>query len=107
MAQDWTQTTGALKAFVIILGVVIVVATAVLAVEIFRRAAGGPADERPPAGFATTTVPLPAGARVIDITGGGDTLSLLVELADGNRLVITVDPRSGAVLGTLGLEPER
>ena len=94
-----------LKAVVIVLGVVIVAGATVVAVEIFRRA--GQPVERPPGGFATTTVPLPAGARVIGMTGGGDALSLLVERADGRQQVITVDRSSGAVLGTLTLEPER
>ena len=83
------------------------VATALLAVEIFRRASGL-GEGTPPAGFATATVPLAAGARVIGVAGGdGDAVSLLVESADGARQLITVDRRSGAVLGTLKLEPER
>ncbi|MCH7889070.1 MAG: hypothetical protein IIA00_07305 [Proteobacteria bacterium] len=106
MAQDLTQTARALKAVVIILGVLIVVGATVLAVEIFRRV-GQMADERPLEAFATATVSLPAGARVIDIAGGGDAVSLLVERADGRRQLITVDRRSGTVIGTLTFEPER
>jgi hypothetical protein len=106
MALDWTNTAGVLKVVVIVLGVAIVVATAALAVEIFRRA-GGLGDEAPPAGLATATVPLPAGARVIDVADGdGDTVSVLVERVNGRHELITVDLRSGEVLGTITFEPE-
>ncbi len=83
----------------------IVAGALILAVEVFRRAGG--LGEPPPAGFATTDVPLPAGARVIGMTGAGDALSLLVEHADGRQQIITVDRTSGAVLGTLTLAPKR
>ncbi len=76
----------------------------ILAVEIFRRV--GDLGERSNGDFATTAVPLPAGARVIGVAGAGDAVSLLVEYADGRQQVITVDRTSGAVLGTLTLEPE-
>ena len=55
--------------------------------------------------FATATVALPQGARVITMTGEDDALSLLVEGADGRQRVVTVDRRSGAILGTLELVP--
>ena len=105
MAQDWTQTTRALKAVVIVLGVIIVLGAAVIAVEIVRRAGDlvQPAPER----FATTTVPLAADARIVGMTGEGDAISLLVEAADGRQRVITIDRRTGAVLGTLTFEPPR
>ena len=83
----------------------IVAGALILAVEIFRRVGG--LGERPHGDFATTDVPLPAGARVIGVTGAGDALSLLVEHADGRQQVITVDRRSGAILGTLTLAPKR
>ncbi len=104
MVQDWTKFAGALKGVVIVLGIVIVIATALLAVEIFRRA-GDLGEGSPPPGFATATVPLAAGARVIDATYRGDTVSLLVERLDGRHELITVDLRSGAVLGKLTFEP--
>ncbi len=103
MTQDWTQTARTLKAVVIVLGVAIVTATAIVAVEIFRRAGG--IGERPPGDVAAATVPLSSGERVIGMTGDDDALSLLIEGADGRQRVLTVDRTSGAVLGTLSLEP--
>ncbi len=103
MATDWTQTTRLLKAVVIVLGVRIVLGMTILAVEIFRRAGSG-GDS---GGLATATVPLPAGSRVLGMSGEGDALSLLVEGPDGAQRVVTVDRRTGAVLGTLTLAPAR
>ena len=103
MTQDWTQTARTLKAVVIVLGVLIVAATAIVAVEIFRRAGG--IGERAGGDVAAATVPLAAGERVIGMTGDDDALSLLIEGADGRQRVLTVDRASGAVLGTLSLEP--
>jgi hypothetical protein len=105
MTTDWTQNMRALKAVVIGLGVVIAVGLAVLVVVVFNRVIA-PSGGDSPEGFATTAVALPAGARVITMTGEDDTLSLLVEGPDGRQQVITVDRRDGAVLGTLNLTPE-
>ncbi|MEE8203133.1 MAG: hypothetical protein V3R74_05200 [Alphaproteobacteria bacterium] len=103
MASDWTQSTRALKAVVIVLGALIVIAVAVVAVELFRRA-GTPAA-RSLESLASNTVALDPGERVVAMTAEGDALSLLVEDAEGRQRVVTVDRRSGAVLGTLTLVP--
>ncbi|MFP6743052.1 MAG: DUF6476 family protein [Alphaproteobacteria bacterium] len=104
MTTDWTQKARALKAIVIVLGVLIVAGLAVLIVVVFQRIvapSGGGSSNQP----VTATVALPAGARVITMTGEDDTLSLLVEGPGGDQQVITIDRRSGAVLGTLDLIP--
>ena len=104
MTTDWTQNTRALKAVVIGLGVLIVLAAAAVVAELVRRT-GSVVDS---AGeYATAPVWLPPGARVIGMAGEDDALSLLVEDGDGGQRIITVDRRSGAVLGTLTLTPER
>ena len=104
MTTDWTQNTRALKAVVIGLGVLIVLAAAAVVAELVRR--GGRVVDA--AGeYATAPVSLPPGARVIGMTGEDDALSLLVEDGDGGQRIITVDRRSGAVLGTLTLTPGR
>ena len=94
-----------LKAVVIVLGVLVVLGVGVIVAEIVRRVgdAAGPSSPE----LATAAVPLPPGARAIGMTGEGDALSLLVEDGDGGQWVITVDRRSGAVLGTLTLMPGR
>ena len=99
MTQDWTQSTRALKAVVIILGVLIVGAATVVAYEILRRA--GSMGDAAPNGFANIAVPLEAGERVLAMTGEGDALSFLVEDAQGRQRVVTVDRRTGKTLGVL------
>ena len=39
------------------------------------------------------------------MAGGGDALSLLVELPDGGQAILTVDRTSGEVVGRLELVP--
>ena len=102
MTTDWTQTTRALKAVVIGLGVLIVLAAAAVVAELVRRGSGVIES----AGvYASAPVWLPPGARVVAMTGADDALSLLVEDAGGSQRIITIDRRSGAVLGTLTLTP--
>lgn len=84
------------------MGALIVLGAAVVAVELFRRAGDQLTMDRADE-FATTTVALPPGDRVVGMAGGGDALSLLVEGADGGRRIVTVDRRSGAILGELTL----
>ncbi len=104
MTTDLAQKTRTLKAVVIGLGVLIVLALAALGVGIVYRIdrVAGPASGE---GFASAGVVLPAGSRAIAMTGEGDVLSILVEDAKGRQQVLTVDRRSGAVLGTLTLAP--
>jgi hypothetical protein len=102
MTTDWTQTTRALKAVVIGLGVLIVLAAAAVVAELVRRG-GSLADQT--GAYATAPLSLPPGARVLGMSGEDDVLSLLVEEAGGGQRIITIDRRSGAVLGTLTLTP--
>lgn len=83
------------------MAVLIVAGIAVLAVTVVQR--GGEADFGIGGDYATATVPLPEGSRVLDLAGDGDALTLLVEAADGAQSLVTVDRRSGQVLGTLSL----
>ena len=95
-----------IKAVVIGLGLAIVGVTVVLVMAAIDRAgdagATGSVDEED---YADVAVALPAGGRVVSMTGEDDALSMLVELSDGRQAVVTVDRRSGAVLGTLELVP--
>jgi hypothetical protein len=104
MTTDWTQKARALKAIVIILGVLIAAGLAVLIIVVFQRVVA-PSGSSSPNQPVTATVALPVGARVINMTSEDDTLSLLVEGPGGRQQVITVDRRNGAVLGTLDLIP--
>ena len=104
MTTDLAQKTRTLKAVVIGLGVLIVLAVVGLVIGVVFRIDGisGPA---PGEGFATAGVVLPRGTRAISMTGEDDTLSILVEDGQGRQQVLTVDRRTGAVLGTLTLVP--
>lgn len=116
MATDWTKSTRALKIVVFVLGIAILLGSTGLVIALVKR--GGKAIERAtetPAPASTTAagnyvsaiVALPGGGRALSMTGNGDRLSLLVEGADGRQRIVTLDRRTGAVLGTLTLAPVR
>ncbi len=104
MTTDWTQTARLLKAIVIGLGVLLLVGVGVLVYAIIDRV--GDRVAQAPAGYGDGTVSLPPGSRVVAMTEEDDHLSLLVEDADGRQRVMTIDRRSGAVLGVLTLESQ-
>ncbi len=64
----------------------------------------GDSDAQAPVGYGDGTVSLPPGSRVVAMTEEDDHLSLLIEDADGRQFLMTIDRRSGAVLGVLTLE---
>ena len=105
MTTDMTQTGRLLKAIVIGLGLLIVLGVAFIVYEVIGRAGGGAAVSA--GDYGSATVKLPDGARVIGMTGEDDVLSLLVEDANGGQRVITIDRRSGALLGVIELESMR
>ena len=103
MAVRLNPSMQALKALVIVVGVLIVVGVTVVAVTIYQRATRLGGDGT--AGFARAVIPLPEGARVVAMTGEGDVLSLLVEADDGGQVILTIDRKSGRTLGSLDLAP--
>ena len=105
MTTDWTQTARLLKGVVIGLGVVLVLGVGLMVYAIIGRTSDGVAQ--PPAVYGDGVVTLAPGSRVVAMTEEGDHLSLLVEDADGGQRIMTVDRRSGAVLGVLTLESKR
>ena len=104
MTTDWTKTTRLLKAVVIGLGVLILAAVGLIVYEMVGRAVGDGQESSDD--YVSASVNLPPGSRVVGMTADGDRLSLLIEDAAGHQRVMTVDRRSGAVLGILTLEPE-
>lgn len=103
----------ALKAVVIVLGVLILAGTTILVVTIIRRAQrlGEPrpveitAPVGPPRGFDTARVKLPPGSEVVETRAAGERLVLRVRLPGGEERLILLDMGSGAVTGTIVLEP--
>lgn len=107
----------ALKALVIVMGVLIVVGTTVVVVTIYNRMqtlgetapepAAAPASAAAPAGplpvFGAAPVALPDGCRVVEMVPAGERLLLrLGSIARCNRILV-LDLGTGATLGSFDL----
>jgi hypothetical protein len=96
-----------LKVLVIVMGLLIVAGFIVVAAEIVRRMSSAerglsPATE----GTAfSQRIALPSGARVVSMQAAGDRLIVLVENPNGPAAAYIVDPRNGALLGTVEFPP--
>ena len=95
-----------LKVLVIVMGLLIVAGFVVIAAEIARRMstpnAGRAASRRQP---SAERIALPSGARVVSVTSAGDRLVVHVETPGGPAAAYIVDPRNGALLGTVEFPP--
>ena len=94
---------GALKALVVVMGVLLVGGTAALIVAIVDRASHRTPASPAGRGFDPVAVDLPVGARVLSAEVGGDRILVRVGLADGGEQLILIDARNGALLGTVDL----
>jgi len=93
-----------LKVLVIVMGLLIVAGFVVIAAEIARRMST-PNAGRPPTGTFSERIALPSGARVVSMTTAGDRLVVHVETQGGPAAAYIVDPRNGALLGTVEFPP--
>jgi hypothetical protein len=96
-----------LKVLVVVMGLLIVVGFIVVAAEIARRmssASTGPAPSASPAAFSRN-IALPSGAQVVSVSPAGDRVAVHVKAADGRSTLYIVDPRNGALLGTVDFPP--
>jgi hypothetical protein len=89
-----------LKVLVIVMGVVIVVATTVLIVLIARRIGGAPSVG--PSAASAVLLDEPAGTRIAAVAAVGDRLAVQLQGGGADRIVL-LDPRSGVVVGRVGL----
>ena len=90
----------ALKALVIVMGVLIVVGTGVVIVTVARRVSQ---VAHPAAAPIAATLDLPTGCSVAEMTSTGDRLALRLA-GDGDcRQIILVDPATGAITGHIAL----
>ena len=89
-----------LKALVIGMGVVIVVATTVLIVLIAHRLTGPRA--LPPVAAGPVALDEPAGTRIVTIVAVGERLAVQLQGGGPDR-VLLVDPQTGSVVGRLAL----
>ncbi len=109
----------ALKALVIVMGVLILAGMGLVAYGIVKRAA---IPERPaqpvaaPAPPATSSaaarpygpveISLPSGARIARTRTSGERLIVELELADGGERFLVVDLATGGLVGTIDLKPQ-
>ena len=93
-----------LKVLVIVMGLLIVAGFIVIAAEIARRMSNSSPTGAPAAAF-NAHIALPSGAHVVSITGAGDRVVVHVELSGGPAAAYIVDPRTGALLGTVDFPP--
>ena len=95
-----------LKVLVIVMGLLIVAGFVVIAAEIARRMSS-PNGLRSPAVRTTFTqrIALPSGAQVMSMESVADRLVVHVKAADGQSTAYFVDPRTGALLGTVEFPP--
>jgi len=95
-----------LKVLVIVMGLLIVAGFVVIAAEIARRMSS-PGSVRSPAASTAFTqrIALPSGAQVISMESVNDRLVVHVKTADGQSSAYIVDPRNGALLGTVEFPP--
>lgn len=95
----------ALKAIVVIMGLMILAGLTLLGAIIAGRLAHRPAAtsaSSTPA-FVAPGIDLPAGAAIERMTIAGDRLVLDMALPDGNRQLLLIDLATGRRLGTIPL----
>ena len=100
----------ALKALVIFLGVLILIAAGVVGVTIYKRATGKieaavGAAPKAKQSFGKQTVALPPGARLEDASASAGRLILRLRLADGTPRLLLYDLETGAALGEVDFAP--
>jgi hypothetical protein len=96
----------ALRVFVVVMGVILVVGFgvvfAVIAGRMSRREAAAPGAEHR---FATTALDLPRGAYIAAMTTAPNRLILQLALPGGGGELVVLDLATGARLGTIELHP--
>jgi hypothetical protein len=99
MNQPVTQNYRGLKAAVIIMGVLLVIGTIALVVGMVRQA-GRIADHFDDKAARNITLPQELTGKVLQMQADGGRLVLLVERADGQKIII-LDMTSGKVISTV------
>jgi len=94
-----------LKVLVVVMGLLIVVGFIVVAAEISRRMSSPSSGGAPSGAAFSRSIALPSGAQVVSVSPAGERLAVHVKAADGRTTVFFVDPRNGALLGTVDFPP--
>ena len=87
------------------MGLLILAGFVVVAAEIARRMSSPNGLRSPAAAAFTQRIALPSGAQVVSMESVADRLVVLVRTADGQSTAYVVDPRTGALLGTVEFPP--
>jgi hypothetical protein len=90
----------ALKALVVVMGIMLIGGFAVLVAAIIGRVSHRVSPSR---SFSTTAIDIPREARVEAMTTGSDRLVLDLLLPEDRRQLIVIDLTTGARLGTIEL----
>ena len=85
----------AMVTVVVVMGVLIVLGVATLAVTIVRRMSASPLS-------AALALDEPAGTHMLSLAPAGERLAVLLQGGGPDRIVL-LDPRTGAVVGRVGL----
>ena len=88
----------ALKALVILMGVMIIAAVVVIVVTIINRSQ----DAAQRSGPYEKEITLPAG-EILDMTSGPDSVTLRYQRPDGTEQLIVIDTKRGRLRGVLEL----
>lgn len=101
-----------LKVLVVVMGLLIVVGFIVVAAEIARRMSSASTSGSPAGSTRTATaasfaerITLPSGAQVVSVDAAADRIVVHVRSAEGRSTLYIVDPRTGALLGTVDFPP--
>ncbi len=103
-----------LKGVVIVMGIAIAVGIGILGYVIYKRSGALIAQEEEPApplaeqgalpAFPPASLGLPAGSRVQKMVVSGGRLVVSVVVPEQGERIVIIDLRSGAELGSIGLE---
>jgi hypothetical protein len=93
---------GALKALVVVMGIMLVGGFAVLVAAIIGRVSHGGSPRR---SFSATAIDIPREARIETMTAGSDRLVLDLLLPDNRRQLLIIDLSTGARVGVVELHP--
>ena len=94
----------ALKALVIVMGVLIVAGTAVVIVTVAKRVSP---SGRPASTPVAASLTLPAGCSVAEMTTIGDRLALRLSGEGDCRQILLVDPATASITGHISLVPSQ
>lgn len=95
----------ALKAVVVVMGIMLIVGFAALIFVIAGRMSHRGIGETAGRPFSTGAVPIPRGARIEAMTTAENRLILDLVLPGGERQLVILDLGSGARIGTIELHP--